>query len=165
MPARLVRYMCPSILFSSSREEIVEGYTLGANSYVTKPASFDRFSEAMQYLGWYGLYLDESPWSSWRPAKGQRSCGTALIMNPKTPAHWCTSSMEGKESGENPLSRASLQIWVLVKTGLRTLPTVFLRPSNARRTSARNGCRWWGATSGGSRLAALSRHASTFGFG
>jgi hypothetical protein len=22
-------------------------------------------------------------------------------MNPKTPAHWCTSSMEGKESGEN----------------------------------------------------------------
>ena len=61
LPARLVRYMCPSILFSSSREEIVEGYTLGANSYVNKPASFDRFSEAMQYLGWYWLNLNESP--------------------------------------------------------------------------------------------------------
>ena len=53
--------MCPSILFSSSREEIVEGYTLGANSYVTKPATFARFSEAMQYLGWYWLNLNESP--------------------------------------------------------------------------------------------------------
>lgn len=49
------------ILFSSSREEIVEGYTLGANSYVTKPANFARFSEAMQYLGWYWLNLNESP--------------------------------------------------------------------------------------------------------
>jgi two-component system, response regulator len=45
--------LVPVILFSSSREEIVEGYTLGANSYVTKPANFARFSEAMQYLGWY----------------------------------------------------------------------------------------------------------------
>ena len=49
------------ILFSSSREEIVEGYTLGANSYVTKPANFARFSETMQYLGWYWLNLNESP--------------------------------------------------------------------------------------------------------
>jgi DNA-binding response OmpR family regulator len=53
--------LVPVILFSSSREEIVEGYTLGANSYVTKPANFERFSEAMQYLGWYWLNLNESP--------------------------------------------------------------------------------------------------------
>ena len=53
--------LVPVILFSSSREEIVEGYRLGANSYVTKPANFDRFSEAMQYLGWYWLNLNESP--------------------------------------------------------------------------------------------------------
>jgi len=53
--------LVPVILFSSSREEIVEGYRLGANSYVTKPVNFDRFSEAMQYLGWYWLNLNESP--------------------------------------------------------------------------------------------------------
>lgn len=51
----------PVILFSSSREDMVEGYRLGANSYVTKPVNFDRFSEAMRYLGWYWLNLNESP--------------------------------------------------------------------------------------------------------
>ena len=53
--------LLPVILFSSSREEIVEGYRLGANSYVTKPVNFDRFSEAMQYLGWYWLNFNEWP--------------------------------------------------------------------------------------------------------
>ena len=53
--------LVPVILFSSSREEIVEGYRLGANSYVTKPVNSERFSEAMQYLGWYWLNLNESP--------------------------------------------------------------------------------------------------------
>jgi len=53
--------LLPVILFSSSREDIVQGYRLGANSYVTKPVNFDRFSEAMQYLGWYWLNLNESP--------------------------------------------------------------------------------------------------------
>jgi hypothetical protein len=56
--------------------------------------------------------------------------------------------MEGEESGENPLSLASLQSWVLVRIGRKTLPTVFPRPSNARRTSARKRCRWQGSTSG-----------------
>ena len=53
--------LLPVILFSSSDEHVVEGYKLGANSYVTKPANFDKFSEAMQYLGWYWLNLNESP--------------------------------------------------------------------------------------------------------
>jgi two-component system response regulator len=53
--------LVPIILFSSSREDIVDGYRLGANSYVTKPVNFDRFSEAMRYLGWYWLNLNESP--------------------------------------------------------------------------------------------------------
>ena len=53
--------LVPVVLFSSSREEIVEGYRLGANSYVTKPVNFDRFSEAMQYVGWYWLNFNESP--------------------------------------------------------------------------------------------------------
>jgi two-component system, response regulator len=53
--------LVPVILFSSSREDIVEGYRLGANSYVTKRVNFDRFSEAMRYLGWYWLNLNELP--------------------------------------------------------------------------------------------------------
>ena len=53
----------PVILFSSSREheDVVEGYKLGANSYVAKPANFEKFSEAMQYLGWYWLSVNETP--------------------------------------------------------------------------------------------------------
>ena len=55
--------LLPVILFSSSREHehVVAGYRLGANSYVAKPANFERFSEAMQYLGWYWLNFNEAP--------------------------------------------------------------------------------------------------------
>lgn len=53
--------LLPVILFSSSSEHVVEGYRLGANSYVTKPENFDKFSETMRYLGWYWLNLNESP--------------------------------------------------------------------------------------------------------
>ena len=53
--------LLPVILFSSSNEHVVEGYELGANSYVTKPDNFERFSEAMRYLGWYWLDYNESP--------------------------------------------------------------------------------------------------------
>jgi two-component system response regulator len=53
--------LLPVILFSSSRDEVALGYKLGANSYVTKPVNFDRFSEAMQYVGWYWLNFNESP--------------------------------------------------------------------------------------------------------
>lgn len=56
-------HLVPVILFSSSNEhqDVVRGYELGANSYVTKPTNFDKFSEAMQYLGWYWLNFNESP--------------------------------------------------------------------------------------------------------
>ena len=55
--------LLPVILFSSSREheDVVAGYRLGANSYVAKPANFEKFSEAMQYLGWYWLNYNETP--------------------------------------------------------------------------------------------------------
>jgi two-component system, response regulator len=52
--------LLPVILFSSSREEVARGYKLGANSYVTKPVNFDRFSEAVRFLGWQWLNLNES---------------------------------------------------------------------------------------------------------
>ena len=54
-------HLLPVILFSASKEHVVEGYELGANSFVTKPANFERFSEAMRYLGWYWLDYNESP--------------------------------------------------------------------------------------------------------
>ncbi len=56
-------HLVPVILFSSSseHEDIVQGYELGANSFVTKPANFEKFSEAMRYLGWYWLNFNESP--------------------------------------------------------------------------------------------------------
>lgn len=55
--------LVPVILFSSSREQedVVAGYELGANSYVAKPGNFERFSEAMRYLGWYWLNFNETP--------------------------------------------------------------------------------------------------------
>ena len=49
--------LVPVILFSSSREDYGRGLQFG----VTKPVNFDRFSEAMRYLGWYWLNLNESP--------------------------------------------------------------------------------------------------------
>jgi two-component system response regulator len=55
--------LLPVILYSSSgeHEDVVEGYRLGANSYVTKPSDFGKFSEAMRTLGWYWLEWNESP--------------------------------------------------------------------------------------------------------
>ena len=54
-------HLWPVILFSSSKEHVVEGYELGANSYVSKLANFERLSEAMRYLGWYWLDYNETP--------------------------------------------------------------------------------------------------------
>ena len=55
--------LVPVIVVSSSREhaDVIAGYELGANSYVAKPANFERFSEAMRYLGWYWLNYNETP--------------------------------------------------------------------------------------------------------
>jgi DNA-binding NarL/FixJ family response regulator len=40
---------------------VLEGYRSGANSYITKPADFDSFSEAMRTLGWYWLEWNQVP--------------------------------------------------------------------------------------------------------
>jgi two-component system response regulator len=47
--------LLPIILCSASTRhgDAIEGYKLGADSYVTKPASFTEFSEAMRFPGWY----------------------------------------------------------------------------------------------------------------
>lgn len=52
----------PVVILTSSREEqdMVEGYRLGANSYVRKPVDFDEFLEAARQLGLYWLLLNET---------------------------------------------------------------------------------------------------------
>ncbi|MBA2693634.1 MAG: response regulator [Rubrobacter sp.] len=55
--------LLPVVIFSSSddKKDLLEGYRAGANSYITKPANFARFSEAMKQMGWYWLDWNETP--------------------------------------------------------------------------------------------------------
>jgi len=53
--------LVPVVILTSSKEEqdIVNGYNLGANSYIRKPVDFVQFVEAMRLLGLYWLVLNE----------------------------------------------------------------------------------------------------------
>jgi CheY-like chemotaxis protein len=55
--------LLPVIILTSSKEEqdLIEGYSRGANSYVRKPVDFNQFIEAVRQLGLYWLVLNESP--------------------------------------------------------------------------------------------------------
>jgi len=55
--------LLPIVLLTSSKEEqdLIRGYSLGANSYVRKPVDFVQFIEAVRQLGLYWLVLNENP--------------------------------------------------------------------------------------------------------
>jgi len=56
-------HLLPVVILTSSKEEqdIVNGYSLGANSYVSKPVNFDDFVEATRCLGLYWLLINQVP--------------------------------------------------------------------------------------------------------
>ena len=53
------------VILTSSKEEddIVRGYSLGANAYVRKPVDFVQFTEAVKTLGLFWLLLNEDPYT------------------------------------------------------------------------------------------------------
>jgi two-component system response regulator len=55
--------LLPVVILTSSREEqdVIAGYSLGANSYVRKPVVFEQFIEAIKALDLFWMVWNEPP--------------------------------------------------------------------------------------------------------
>lgn len=53
----------PVIILTSSREQqdMIQGYSMGANSYIVKPVNFSNFVDAVNQLQLYWIVLNEVP--------------------------------------------------------------------------------------------------------
>lgn len=53
----------PVVILTSSKEErdLVQGYGLGANSYIQKPVDFDQFRNTVKSVGFYWLLINQAP--------------------------------------------------------------------------------------------------------
>jgi len=53
----------PVVILTSSRQEqdLVQGYHMGANSYIQKPVDFDQFQSTIKELGCYWLLVNQPP--------------------------------------------------------------------------------------------------------
>jgi CheY-like chemotaxis protein len=55
--------LIPIVILTSSKEDddLINGYSLGANSYIRKPVDFEQFTEAIRELGLYWILINEPP--------------------------------------------------------------------------------------------------------
>lgn len=53
----------PVVILTSSKQEqdLIQGYQLGANSYIQKPVDFEHFQSTIKRLGYYWLLVNQPP--------------------------------------------------------------------------------------------------------